>query len=179
MLKLIIALCLFLSSCSHPPKAKLNSKSVSEPVILQINETKKVEEAYPLTPEKRQNQTDYNPVMPIGSGSSADIALLGALLGIFAITKSNEPRKDLRGTCMYGEPEVMISATPCIHVKVKLLTQDNRIASEMTTNEMGDFRFFVPAHKTYSLQVIDRKGRNALLQKQVGRSDYVTIFIKP
>lgn len=175
---LTLASLLFLSSCSTPPKAKLQPENIQQPVVLQFDEQKKEKAPRPLTPEKRKDISDYKPIMPAGGGM-AEVALMGALIGIFAVTTANEPRTDLRGTCMYGEPETLVTAAPCIHVKVRLLTDENKVASEMTTNEKGDFRFFIPAHKTYSVQVVDRKGRNALLQKQVGRADYVSIFIKP
>lgn len=178
--KIWIASLFLLNGCTSEPKAT-NDPSVGSFSSGNPNEVQRKELPRPLSPEARKN-SGYNPTISLsGVGTEAAIGavLLGTLAGIGAITASPEKRTDLRGTCLYGDAATPAIATPCIHVTVNLLMETNKIVSSTTTNENGDFRFFIPSDESYWVQVIDRKGRNASLNKRVGRSDIISIFLKP
>lgn len=133
-----------------------------------------------MTPEPRKDP-GYSPLILLtGSGPEAatGAALVGALVGISKIFETREVRTDMNGSCSYGEPESpMIS--PCVNVRVNLLDQKKNIVTTSTTNQYGDFRFYIPNGQSYLVQVIDRKGRTAYTTRQVGRSQMVSLFLKP
>jgi len=179
-LKYWIASLFLLNGCASGPKTS-NEHSLSSFSSGNQNEVQRKELPRPLSPEVRKN-SGYNPAISLsGVGPEAAIGavLFGTLAGIGAITASPDKRTDLRGTCLYGDANTPAMASPCIHVTVNLLTEADKIVSSTTTNENGDFRFFVPSDESYLVQVIDRKGRIASLNKRAGRSDIISIFLKP
>lgn len=102
----------------------------------------------------------------------------GLIEGFANIAQSKEPRNDLRGNCIYGTEDNMIRS-PCIQVTANLLDEKNQIVASSSTNENGEFRFYIPYGKTYSVQMVDRKGRNVNLDKKVGRGNFVSLLLKP
>lgn len=102
----------------------------------------------------------------------------GALFGASQVFKSPESRKDLNGSCTYGDPNSAMQ-TNCINVTVNLLNDKKEIEATATTNREGQFRFYIPIDKKYFVQVIDKKGRSALTESQLGRSEFIALYLKP
>lgn len=112
------------------------------------------------------------------SQAFAGAALVGAIMGLSKVFKSNEPRNDLRGSCLYGDPDAP-ATSPCINVRVNLLGENKDILTSSSTNQYGQFRFYIPVNASYYVQIIDRKGRSSLTQVKLGRSEYIALFLKP
>ena len=106
------------------------------------------------------------------------IALAGTAIGLGKIFQTAEVRTDLNGTCVYGEPESPVMS-PCVNVTVNLINEESRISASSSTNQKGDFRFYIPSGQSYFVQVIDRKGRSASTKIKAGRSQFVSLFLKP
>lgn len=138
----------------------------------------KEEQPHSLDPEGRVE--GQQALLSNNSGASAvyDVLLFGLINGMAKIFPSKDKRDDLRGNCSYGEEDKAIRSA-CNHVKVELLEEAKKKVVSAETNENGDFRFFIPQGKTYYVQVSDRKGRTAYVDKKVGRSDWVSILLKP
>lgn len=122
---------------------------------------------------------DYGGIIWLDGNSAILYTIVKGLIeGFGRIGQSKEPRDDLRGNCIYGTEDNMIRS-PCIQATANLLDEKNQIVASSSTNENGDFRFYIPYGKTYYVQMVDRKGRTALLDKKVGRGNFVSLLLKP
>ena len=131
-----------------------------------------------LTPEGRVDG-NIPPYSVVGNENAIHSTILyGILDGIVRISKAHETRTDLRGNCSYGEEDKPIRMT-CNNAKANLLNDEKKVLVSTTTNENGNFRFFIPVGKSYFIQVVDRKGRTATIDKKVGRGNIVQLLLKP
>ena len=111
-----------------------------------------------------------------GANAFANALIIGALNGAFF--SSDGSVNELMGTCYYGDPQHSAISSPCIRNNVDLLDDQNNVIASTSTNENGDFRFFIASGKSYLIQVSDQKGRSAVLNKKFDRQANVSIFFK-
>ena len=172
---LLISMFMLLTSCASQKSKPATAISPAESTFsLGIGENSPAEMPRPLSPEFIPG-THYITVDP---GLALVYAVVKGISGIASIGKSPEPRKDLRGTCYYGESTQPALAGPCIRVTVNLL-DNKKVEASTTTDEQGNFRFLIPDNKTYHIQVIDRKNRTAFLDEKIGQAGIVQIYLKP
>lgn len=170
-----------LNACSSPrskPKP-LETTTSAETSILEAGS--KTDLPYPMDPEARTSKV-YTPLYPLalmGKEFALSAAVVEAARGLSKVGKTQNPRTDLNGNCVYGEPDNPAMVSPCVNVTVQLLQGDQKVLASTMTNRSGDFRFFIPSGESYTVQVLDKKGRMAKVPKTVGRSEYVSIFLKP
>ena len=131
-----------------------------------------------LTPEGRIEGYHANYTLLDNTSAALYVIVKGLIDGFGYITESKETRDDLRGTCFYGEVDKPIFVA-CNNVTVNLLDENKKIIVSASTNENGDFRFFIPIGQQYYVQAVDSKGRSADLARKVGRGHFVRLLLKP
>jgi|GEM_PF-5292133 hypothetical protein len=176
-LTILFAFIILLNACSSTqPKSQ---QYLSEPSAAKVVDAETdVDAPRALTPLQPTANTSLS-LEGSGGGAALMAVVMGAVAGIGAILKSPEESKDIQGSCLYGDINVPAIATPCVRVKVSLLNDENKAVASMETNHKGEFRFYVPANRKYAVQVTDRKGRTAQLDKKAGRADIVSVYLKP
>lgn len=176
-----------LAACSSTERMRPPALSEQGQVIVV---TESPEKPLPLNPETRKNVKPIStPILPLadsrtdsavaseGSEALAAIALVGMAVGISQVYREHGYNSDLNGSCAYGEPDSTVQS-PCRLATVNLLDEKNGIAASSSTNQQGQFRFFIPEGQTFFVQIVDRKGRSATTKMKVGRSDFVSLFLK-
>ncbi|MGE5084979.1 MAG: hypothetical protein ACM3MG_01665 [Bacillota bacterium] len=178
---LLISFLLITVGCSS--KSHRENPNDSEISTAQLFEPNTIVKDKPraLAPKSNGISAPSPALMPYSSGAGAVInaALIGAAKGLGTILSSDPAREDLQGTCRYGDPTNLPLSSPCNHVKVLLIDEDNTILATSETNEYGEFRFYMPNDLSCYVQVLDRKGRTAQLRQKVARGATVSLFLAP
>ncbi len=170
---------LLLISCASEPQ-KSDSSYLHETAAPMSTSSKAEAQEVPrgLTPERFEN-TPFSLASGAGGDAAVSATFMGAAMLLGTVLHSESPREDLRGTCQYGDSNNLALTSPCMHVLVNLIDADKNIQASTKTNENGHFRFYIPKGKSFLLQVLDRKGRTAIINDKAGRGDVVSVLIKP
>lgn len=178
--RLVCSALLIVSCAEKPPQT-----AVAPPPVLSSTAAPAAKDLpRPLTPHPRApdfSKMSTSPLTP-SPGNSSDALwtalLFGAMAGVAALA-SDPKSEELKGSCLYGDPQQPAIAGPCIHVTVSLLDDDQNVLSTIDTNENGDFRFYIPPGRLYHVRVEDRKGRRSWFDKKVGQGTLISIYLRP
>ncbi len=157
--------------------ASKEMKPVAAEFARPTSQLSKIDQPQALNPEFRDtsNRIVLN---SYGDAAVMELALIGTIIGIGKILQTPEIKTDLNGNCVYWAPDSLISS-PCNNVTVNLLDHEKKIVTTSSTNYNGDFRFYIPAGKSYFVELVDRKGRTAATNVKVGRSELVSLTLRP
>ncbi len=175
----LVVLIIYAVGCASDKVRDANS---SYPVKSLSDDSKSVhrtDKPLALNPSLRDKIDNSGVLAAASVGGFAGIALLGLLAGRSAtMPLSPQYGPELYGRCVYGEPSNPISS-PCVNITVNLLGNEKEVLATASTDRHGDFRFYIPQGQTYYVQVIDRKGRSSSTSIKVGRSQFISLYLKP
>lgn len=176
-MNLYLLLFLFLAACSHSSRKPEPSQPQSQ--APDINFASEVDASRTDNPRALSpiSSSSGSLILPTSNDSNAAIGAL--ILGLSYALSTNPQNEDLSGSCLYGDPDNLAITSPCIHVSIKLIDENNVVQATTETNENGNFRFYVPKEKLYSILIEDRKGRSSKWTKKVGRGHTISLFLKP